>query len=288
MESYVIFFLQGGIGKHIAATAVIEGIKKNYSDKKIIVICQYRDVFLNNPNVYRVFNMENAWYLYKDFIYNKNSVFLSNDPYFSNDYINTNSHIIESWFNCLALSYKNEEPKIYLTDSEIININIKYRKNKEAIIFQPNGGRSKNYNYNWIKDFPPKVAQNIINELSQKYHIYIFGNDENIKYHNAEYLNIPIREAFALLKITKRKLLIDSFAQHACKALNTSAVVNWVITSPDKLGYKDNINIKTKLNFNHHDESFGLIDKYHTLGIPVECCIDTESSFKTNEILSYF
>jgi uncharacterized phage-like protein YoqJ len=38
---YVIFFPQGGIGKHIAATAVAENISKNFPDRKLIVICPY-------------------------------------------------------------------------------------------------------------------------------------------------------------------------------------------------------------------------------------------------------
>lgn len=289
MDSYVIFLLHGGIGKHIAATAVVEGIKKNYPNKKIIVLCQYRDVFLNNPNVYKVLPSENSWYLYEDFINNKNSIFLSADPYFSNDYINTESHLIEAWFNSLFLSYKNEQPKLYLTDSEIENAKIKYRRNKEILLFQPNGGRSKGYDFNWIKDFPPKIGQSIIDELSKKYHIYLFHTEENkIKYFNAEHLYIPIREAFALIKITNRKLFIDSFCQHAASALNSPAVVNWVGTSPDKLGYKNNINIKINPQLKYHDKSFGLVYKYHTLGIPAECCIDLDTSFNTTEILSYF
>lgn len=49
----VIFFLQGGIGKHIAATAVVENINKNYPDRKLIVICPYPEVFLNRERIRR-------------------------------------------------------------------------------------------------------------------------------------------------------------------------------------------------------------------------------------------
>jgi len=37
----VVFFLQGGIGKHIASTAVAECIKNNYPDRDLIVVCPY-------------------------------------------------------------------------------------------------------------------------------------------------------------------------------------------------------------------------------------------------------
>ena len=47
----VVFFVQGGIGKHIASTAVVECIKNNHPDREIIVVCPYPEVFLNNPFV---------------------------------------------------------------------------------------------------------------------------------------------------------------------------------------------------------------------------------------------
>ena len=291
MDSYVIFFIEGGIGKHIASTAVVEGKSKNYPDKKIVVISQYKDIYLNNPNVYRTINADNSYYIYEDFIKNKNSIFLNGDPYFTNDFINGNSNLIESWFNLFNLSYRNEKPKIFLTDSEILNAEIKYKRNKENLIFQPNGGRGDvlKYDFNWVKDLPPKFAQELIDELSRKYNIFQFGILNNkIKYSNVEFLNIPLRESFALLKITEKKLLIDSYPQHACAALNTKAVVCWICTDMKKFGYESNININFDLKYNHYDTHIGLVQKYHPLGIPSQCCIDLKSSFKSNQILSYF
>ena len=47
MEKYSIFHVEGGLGKHIAATAVAKTIKNNYPDRKLIVVCAYPEVFLN-------------------------------------------------------------------------------------------------------------------------------------------------------------------------------------------------------------------------------------------------
>ena len=52
-EKKAVFHIEGGIGKHIAATAVIECYKKNYPDTNIIVVCAWPEVFLNNPFIYR-------------------------------------------------------------------------------------------------------------------------------------------------------------------------------------------------------------------------------------------
>ena len=92
----VIFFLQGGIGKHIAATAVAENISKNYPDRKLIVICPYPEVFLNNPFVYRVYRSNTAQYFYEDFIKDKDVVFLGNEVYQSNEYVPHNGTLSNS------------------------------------------------------------------------------------------------------------------------------------------------------------------------------------------------
>ena len=41
MSSYSIFHLEGGLGKHIEATAVAKCIKNNHPQRKLIVICAY-------------------------------------------------------------------------------------------------------------------------------------------------------------------------------------------------------------------------------------------------------
>tara|TARA_R110000782_G_C14478890_1_gene375715 strand:+ start:49 stop:186 length:138 start_codon:yes stop_codon:yes gene_type:complete len=38
-ERYFIWFIQGGLGKNVAATALVKSIKKTYSDRKLIVVC---------------------------------------------------------------------------------------------------------------------------------------------------------------------------------------------------------------------------------------------------------
>ena len=74
----IIFFLQGGIGKHIAATAVAECIKNNYKERNLIVICPYPEVFLNNPFVHRTYRSNTCQYFHEDFIKDKDVIFLGN------------------------------------------------------------------------------------------------------------------------------------------------------------------------------------------------------------------
>ena len=67
-DNYIIFNPEGGLGKIIASTAVVRSIKQQYPNHKIVVITPWPEVYLNNPNVYRVFRSGNTPYFYKDYI----------------------------------------------------------------------------------------------------------------------------------------------------------------------------------------------------------------------------
>ena len=38
-DKYVIVHFEGGLGKHVAGTAILEGVAKKYPDRKIILVC---------------------------------------------------------------------------------------------------------------------------------------------------------------------------------------------------------------------------------------------------------
>ena len=38
MEKYVVFHVEGGLGKNVASTAVIKNIAEKYKDRKLIVM----------------------------------------------------------------------------------------------------------------------------------------------------------------------------------------------------------------------------------------------------------
>ena len=44
----IIFIVEGGIGRNIASTGVIRALKKNYPDKKIIVVGGCQEMFFND------------------------------------------------------------------------------------------------------------------------------------------------------------------------------------------------------------------------------------------------
>ena len=51
LEKYVIWHIQGGLGKNVAATALIKDLKEKYPDRKLIMVVSWPEIFLNNPYI---------------------------------------------------------------------------------------------------------------------------------------------------------------------------------------------------------------------------------------------
>jgi len=62
-KTHSIFHIEGGLGKHIAATAVAKAIKNNHPDRDLIVVCSYPEVFVNLEYVHRVYRIGNSIFL---------------------------------------------------------------------------------------------------------------------------------------------------------------------------------------------------------------------------------
>ena len=282
----VIFFLQGGIGKHIAATAVVENINKNYPDRKLIVICPYPEVFLNNPFVYRVYRSNTVQYFYEDFIKNKDTIFLGNEVYQSNEYVVENKHLIEAWCNMFGLKYSGENPKLFLNYPEIYDNIKKFKREKPILLLQTNGGGEGN-NYGWARDLPEFLVNSLVDKLKDKYHIFHIARNDQISFENTEKINANWRDMFCLIGLSQKRLFIDSFAQHAAAALMLPSTVCWIGTRPDKLGYNIHSNILAKDQariFNHNID--GIVLEKEFVGLPHQCNYNIVDAFSTEEILS--
>ena len=282
----VIFFLQGGIGKHIAATAVAENISKNYPDRKLIVICPYPEVFLNNPCVYRVYRSNSVQYFYEDFIKDKDTIFLGNEVYQSNEYVVENKHLIEAWCNMFGLKYSGENPKLFLNYAEVNSNAIRFSRQKPTLLLQTNGGGEGN-SYNWARDLPEFVVKNMIHKLKDRYHIFHLARADQAYFENTEKVNGSWRDMFCLIGLTQNRLFIDSFAQHAAAALSLTSTVCWIGTHPDKLGYNIHKNILAKDQFKIFNHSIdGIVMEREFSGLPHQCNYNIVEAFNTEQILS--
>ena len=111
-DNYVIFNPEGGLGKIIASTAVVRNIKAQYPEHKIVVITPWPEVYLNNPNVYRVLRSGNTPYFYKDYLQGRESIVLKGEPYFNTSHLYGKQHLIKSWCELFNLPLFKLVPSI--------------------------------------------------------------------------------------------------------------------------------------------------------------------------------
>ena len=67
-NKFLVWHIEGGLGKNIAATALIPSIVKKYKSRKLIIVASYPEVFLNHPDVHRVYRVGLTAYFYDDYI----------------------------------------------------------------------------------------------------------------------------------------------------------------------------------------------------------------------------
>lgn len=263
-DNYVIFNPEGGLGKIIASTAVVRSIKQQYPEHKLIVITPWPEVYLNNPNVYRVFRSGNTPYFYRDYIKDRSSIVFKGEPYFNTGHLYNNQHLIKSWCETHNINYDgNNKPELFFTAIELSKARTNIIRDKPILIMQTNGGMyNSEKDYCWARDIPFSQSQLLADELSKNFSILHVGRPNCRKLANTDTVNeLDKRSLMLLLTISQKRLLIDSCLQHAAAALNLPSTVLWVATQPEVFGYDMHDNIKhaipmQDLNTNYIDSLF--------------------------------
>ena len=109
----IIFQIDGGLGKSIMATAMVQVIKKRYKNSNLIVVTAYPDVFLNNPQVNKIYRPEQMNGAYLKYIKDQDCKIFIEDPYRNNSFLTDKEHLFKTWCKIYGLHYNNEQPKIY-------------------------------------------------------------------------------------------------------------------------------------------------------------------------------
>ena len=170
MDKYVIFHIDGGCGKNIAATAVVKSIKSHYPEHKLIVVCAWPEVFIHNPNIHRVYKFGNLPYFYDDYIDGKDSVILRMEPYHSGDLLYKKKSLAEIWCDVLNVPCIDTKPEIFLTERELLFAQNQIQKEGPILLVQSSGGaEQQGHPYSWSRDLPPAFAQEVVNSVKDKF-----------------------------------------------------------------------------------------------------------------------
>jgi ADP-heptose:LPS heptosyltransferase len=244
--------ISGGYGRVLSAVGVINELKNRNPDTEINVITGYPEVFINNPNINKVYSL-NHEYLYDDHI--KGTIYLEPEPYKLQGYIEGDLHITNGFAKEIIGEDKFYKPELYLSEEELAEAEAFSKSvTKPIVLFQPfgsMGGRTKDgktiLNDPSFRSIPLDFAKKIYDELSKDYQVIL------IKEQNQAGLEgwitmppMPLRKIAALVKFSKGIVACDSSLQHICGAIGKKAFVLWGSTNYNQLGYESNINLYSK------------------------------------------
>lgn len=293
MKKQIIFNIAGGVGKNIAATAVISSLKKKYPDRSIIVTTPWGIVFENNPDIEKVVDLEKTQFFYKEYIKGSDSLIYRLDPYNADDFFHRDKHLINLWHDLCGVPLLNDalQPKLFFTEKEIESVRKRLfsdPKDKRPLFFiQPSGGAmNQPYPISWARDLPLSIAEKIVQEMNTRGYRTIHIRRENqIALKGSEWIPFTLREAMCAISFSDRRLFVDSFAAHAAAALNFPSVVIWVTNTPKVFGYPihTNIEVKEKEDFRHLPDAY--LEPYNISGVWSEHPYKTDHIFDAVEIL---
>lgn len=289
-EQDVIFHLEGGLGKNVAATAVLRAIRKKHPNNKIIAVVSYPEVFLMNPNPDRVYRVGNSPYFWADYIKDKNPIIYKHEPYFTSTHINKQKHLIDSWCDVYGLENDNKGPELPMNIIQS-NIGNKFKRDKPILLIQTNGGPLQNqpFDYSWARDIPRPYAEAIVKAAKSQFHIMqVCRTDSQVIEGVDEVFNKPLSnmELFSLLKVSAKRVLIDSCLQHAAAAFNLPSTVLWIATSPVQFGYKMHKNVVANPPKREPILPDSYLFDYQFHGVMHECpYTDVNEMFDINTIL---
>ena len=251
-KKYSLFHLQGGFGKHIAATAVAKCIKNNFPSRELIVTGVWIEIFQNLPFVDRVYQMGNTSYFYQTYVEDMDSLVFANEPYFTTDHVNKTLPLVQSWCKMYGLEYNGEMPQIKYNplQRKIAKEFWPSRTNgKPIMVIQTNGGMYQEQRpYLWARDMPVVLAQKLVDYYEKDYHIFQVTKPASEILDGVEAIKDPMTnmELVSLLLHSEKRILIDSCMQHAAAALKLPSVVLWNGTSPKVFGWDMHTNIQAK------------------------------------------
>ncbi len=291
MKKYAIFNVQGGIGKHIAATAVAKCIKNNFPDRELIVVCAWPSPFINLDFVDRVYKEGITPYFYQDYVLGKDSLLFKHEPYFTTDHIHGNKSLIENWCELYGLEYNGEKPQLVFNLREKQLTNVLWQSDKPVFLLQSSGGiynQSDGPVYKWTRDMPIDMTNKIVEEFRENYNVFQVVKANGFVAEGV----IPIADEYSVMELmtillrSDKRLFIDSSLQHGAAALDLPSTVMWIATNPKVFGYDlhDNIVANQLPEFKLPDS---FIFNYNFEGITHECPYKTEEEmFDVDEIIS--
>ena len=246
MKKYLVWHVQGGLGKNVASTSLIGDLKKRYSDRKLVMVVSWPEIFLNNKGIDRLLHMGHTPHFYQDYIDGKDTIVFRHEAYNQTAHVNHSQHLVHNWCDLMGLEYKEQQPQIIINYAQQ-QLSGVWKRDKPTLILHTNGGpmQGQKYPYNWCRDMPTELSIAIVNKYKNSHHIFHICRKESSILDGVERVDQPLDnlQLFSILASSDKRNLIDSCLQHAAAAFQMKSSVIWVGTHPQVFGYKLHDNI---------------------------------------------
>jgi len=244
-----ILQLSGGLGKHLYLTAAVKVLKNNFPDRDVICVVAWPEMFMNLPDVKRVYQLGATTYFYEEYIDGKDPLIFAQECYFTTDHVLQRLPLIESWCKMYGLKFSGETPYVKINSEHKRAIANFYKADKPILLIQTGGGLFTNpKDYSWSRDMPKDVAQKVVDHFKGRYQIVQVTREHGYKLDDVFLRNEKLTnvELIGMLECTQKRLLIDSSLQHGAACLGLPSTVLWNATSPVIFGHKLHHNITSK------------------------------------------
>ena len=251
-KKYSILQIQGGLGKHIAATAIAQVIKRTYPDRELIVVCAWPELWPKLPFVHRVYPLGGTQYFYEEFVDGKDSLIFAQEPYFTTTHIHKTHRLVESWCKMYGLEYQNEQPALKINPEQkkaLRNFYVPKFEEKPMLLLHTNGGLYTNERpFCWSRDMPIEVAQKVADHFKKTHFVMQITRPASPQIEGAfvRHEQLSNTELVGLVELSSKRLLIDSSLQHAAAAFGMPSTVLWNATSSVIFGHSMHDNIQAK------------------------------------------
>ena len=249
MNTYII---EGGIGKQVAFTAIINALVKK-DKEKIQVHSPYVDVFGGNLNVKFALDANTIPQHDKRILDSQNICYC--EPYKSN-FIKGEIHIIQSYCKLFGVKYDEKMRQKMFTD-HYKDPAKKTAGDSDFIVVQFSGGQAPagfNQQNVYVSNDPTRnyhlhLAQKVIDMIRKEHEdlkIINFSLPNEPTYKETERPDlIPFAQWHEILKMPNCKgfISVDSCLNHFARSAGRKGVVIWGGTRWPSFGYKQNKNI---------------------------------------------
>ena len=250
MNTYII---EGGIGKQVAFSAIIDALVKKDKDK-VQVYSPYVDIFGGNTNIKFALDANTIPIHDKRILDSQNICYC--EPYKAN-FIKGEYHIIQSYCKLFGVKYDEKmRPRMYTDHYK--DPAKKAIGDDDFIVVQFTGGQAPagfNPQNNYLggvdptRNYDPFLAQKVINIIKEKYEdlkILNFSLPNEPAYEKSKRPDtMPFAQWHEILKLPNCKgfISVDSCLNHFARSAGRKGVVIWGGTRWSQFGYKQNKNI---------------------------------------------